>query len=335
MNQIQLKTELRLKVPPYYICYYPLVDLYLKQVYGASLLSLPPNAEMRSVGVFATQMDAPMTSPFIISAGKIFNEAESLFQLKTTGAPSFVEGLCLLEERIGRNEPVIVTGTTYELPHNPDYHSPHFFNLKPLGSLDDSGDSGGISVMNHSLTVIGLSATEVMVYDALPQPMCVTLSMATFANFWKGSGQFDLFATLPGYATLATYGITDVLLAPEYQTNSLRQTALRLLSQINRAYLDGRTRTSYGRRYLSGSAINAHVCDYFQHQHATTGEAPRSLAKCIFDMRWSRLLFARFSAGSQPGTTTASANSTGRNPSDYSAMGRSLHDLPRYDAPHS
>jgi hypothetical protein len=133
-----------------------------------------------------------------------------------------------------------------------------------------------------------------MVYDALPQPKCITLSMETFVNFWKGSGQFDAFVGVPGYDALATYGITDVLLTPDYQTNAFQQTALGLLSRINRAYLDGQTRLSYSRRYLSGSAINAHVSDYFKHQYAATGEAPRTLAKALFDMRWSRYYIRDF-----------------------------------------
>lgn len=295
MDQIQLKAELRLKVPPYYPCHYPLIDLYLRQIHGESLISLPPNAEMRGVGVFATQVDVPAVSPFIISPSKIFNEADYLFQLKTVGTASFAEGLCLLEERIRRNEPVIVTGATYELPHNPDYHNPHFFNLKPLGVSDESGDSGGqFFVTNHALAVIGLSATEVLVYDAIPQPMCVTLSMATFANFWKGLGQFDIFAGSPGYASLVTYGITDILLTPDYQTSTLAQTTLRLLNQINRAYLSGSTRTSPRRHYLSGTTVNEYVCTYFQQQYEATGEVPRSLAKSIFDMRWSRCFLRDF-----------------------------------------
>lgn len=295
MQQIELKTELRVKVPRYYICHYPLIDLYLRQRFGECLLSLPPNAEMRSVGVFATQIDVPTASPFIVAAGKIFSEADVLFHLKTTGAPSFAEGLCMLEERIRRNEPVIVTGTTYELPHNPDYHSPHYFEMKPLGGADEGSQSGGrFSVNDHYLAVIGLSATEVMIYDALPQPMVVTLALETFAQFWKGMVQFEIFAGAPGYDALATYGITDLLLAPDYQTNALPKTALQLLSRINRAYLDGRTRTSYGRRYLSGSAVNDHVCAYFQQQYEATGEAPRCLTKCIFDMRWSRYFLRDF-----------------------------------------
>lgn len=295
MQQIELKTELRVKVPPYYICHYPLIDLYLRQRFGACLLSLPPNAEMRSVGVFATRVDAPPASPFIVAASKIFHEADALFHLKTTGAPSFAEGWWLLEERIRRNEPVIVTGTTYELPHNPDYHRPHYFEMKPLGGDDEDSPSGGrFSVNDHYLAVIGISATEVMVYDALPQPMVVTLSLEIFAQFWQGMAQFAVFAGAPGYDALVTNGITDVLLAPDYQTNSLSQTALHLLSRINRAYLDGRTRTSYGRRYLSGSAVNEHVRAYFQHQYEATGEVPSGLAKCIFDLRWSRYFLRDF-----------------------------------------
>jgi hypothetical protein len=295
MQQIQLKTELRLKVPPNYICHHPLIDLYLRQVYGESLISLPPNAEMRSVGVFATQIDAPTISPFMVAPSKIFSEMDALFHLKTTSAPSFGEGLCLLDERIRCNEPVIVTGTTYELPHNPDYHSPHYFEMKPLGGVDEDGPSGGrFSVNDHYLAVIGISATEVMVYDALPQPMVVTLSQETFAKFWQGLAQFEIFAGAPGYDALVAHGITDVLLAPDYHTNSFRQTALHLLSRINRAYLEGRTRTSYGRRYLSGSTVNEHVSDYFKHQYAATGEAPRTLAKALFDMRWSRYYIRDF-----------------------------------------
>jgi hypothetical protein len=295
MQQIQLKTELRLKVPPYYICHYPLIDLYLRQRFGKCLLSLPPNVEMRSVGVFATQINVPAASPFIVAAGKIFSEADVLFRLKTTGAPSFAEGLCTLEERIRRNEPVIVTGTTYELPHNPDYHSPYYFEMKPLGGAAEGSQGGGrFSVNDHYLAVIGLSATEVIVYDALPQPVVVTLDLETFARFWKGMAQFEIFAGAPGYDALVTNGITDLLLAPDYQTTSLPQTALQLLRRINRAYLEGRTRTSYGRRYLSGSAVNEHVYTYFQHHYETTGEAPYGLAKCIFDMRWSRYFLRDF-----------------------------------------
>lgn len=283
MDQITLASELRLEVPPYYQCHYPLVDLHLRQITGQSILSLLANSEFWGVPVFSVETDDLVPNPVIISREKLFKEEMDLFELNLTRASSFEEGLAQISTRIQHNEPVIITGTTYELPYSPDFHNPNY--LKPPAT---SALGGAFQIADHYISVMGLGSEEVLVYDPIPNKFVGTISLEAFAKFWRGNVQFEVFTQARGFSMLVSYGIINVTFAANYQNENLDQLAINILNRVNSGFLAGRTRSRPGRIYLSGVALSNYIYETFSSYYSQTGEIPQSLGKCLFDMRWSR-----------------------------------------------
>jgi hypothetical protein len=283
MDQITLASELRLEVPPYYQCHYPLVDLHLRQMTGQSMLSIIANSEFWGVPVFRVQTADLVPNPVIISREKLFKEEMDLFELNITSASSFEEGLAHIRDRIQQNEPVILSGTTYELPYSPDFHNPNYLKPRTTSAL-----GGDFQIADHYISVIGLGSDEVLLYDPIPNKFVGTISLEALAKFWRGNVQFEVFTQARGFSMLVSYGIINVTFAANYQTEKLDQLAINILNRVNSAFLAGRTRTRPGRIYLSGVALNDYIYEAVSSYYSKTGEIPQSLGKCLFDMRWSR-----------------------------------------------
>ena len=283
MDQITLASELRLEVPPYYQCHYPLVDLHLHQMTGQSMLSIIANSEFWSVPVFRVQTDDLVPNPVITIREKLFKEEMDLFELNITSASSFEEGLAQISTRIQRNEPVIITGTTYELPYSPDFHNPNYLKPRTTSAL-----GGDFQIADHFISVIGLGSDEVLLYDPVPNKFVGTISLEALAKFWRGNVQFEVFTEAGGFSLLVSYGIINVKFSVNYQNEKPDQLAINILNRVNSAFLAGKTRTRPGRIYLSGVAVNDYIYEVFSSYYSKTGEIPQSLGKCLFDMRWSR-----------------------------------------------
>jgi hypothetical protein len=284
MDKITLSSELRLDVPPYYQCHYPLVDLHFWQSTGRSMLSLLPNSEFWSVPVFSVETADLTPNLVMVTGDKLFKEEMNLFKLTTTCVSSFQEGLAQINACMQANKPVILTGTTYELPHSPDFHNPNY--LKPPSMSAFGGD---FIIADHYITVIGLGSDEVLLYDPTPNKFVGTISIEALEKFWCGNMQFEVFTKARGFSNLITYGIINVTVAANYQNEKLDIIAVNVLNQVNTAFLEGRTRTTRsGRHYLSGVALSTYIHKAFSSYYSTTGEIPYSLGKCLFDMRWSR-----------------------------------------------
>ncbi|HLO88500.1 MAG TPA: hypothetical protein VK203_26320 [Nostocaceae cyanobacterium] len=283
MDQITLASELRLEVPPYYQCHYPLVDLHLRQMTGQSMLSLLANSEFWSVPVFSMETDDSVPNLLMLTGHKLFKEEMDLFELSTTCVSSFEEGLAHIRDRIQQNQPVILSGTTYELPYSPDFHNPNY--LKPPAT---SVLGGHFLIADHYISVIGLGADQVLLYDPIPNKFVGTISLEALAKFWRGNVQFEVFTQARGFSLLVSYGIINVTFAANYQNEKLDNIAINVLNRVNTAFLEGRTRTRPGRIYLSGVALNDYIYEAFSSYYSKTGEIPQSLGKCLFDMRWSR-----------------------------------------------
>ncbi|MEB3145629.1 MAG: hypothetical protein VKL02_05760 [Cylindrospermopsis raciborskii 1523720] len=283
MDQITLKSELQLEVPPYYQCHYPLVDLHMRQMTGQSMLSIIANSEFWSVPVFSVETSDLIPNPVIISREKLFKEEMNLFQLSLTSASSFETGIDQVRTRIQRDEPVIITGTTYELPYSPDFHNPNYLNPPTTSAL-----GGAFQTADHYISVIGLGSDQVLLYDPIPNKFFGTISLEALAKFWRGNVQFQAFTGAKGFSMLVSYGIINVTFAGNYQNQKLDQLAINILDRVNRAFLAGRTRTKPSRIYLSGVALNNYIYEAFTSYYSQTGEIPQSMGKCLFDMRWSR-----------------------------------------------
>jgi hypothetical protein len=289
MDKITLSSELRLDIPTYYKCYQPLVDLHLLQSMGQSMLSLVANSEIFSVPIFSVNNADVVLNPVMSHPNKLFTTEMKLFKLTTNAISSFDEGLTQIRECIQRNEPVILSGTTYELPYSPDFHNANY--LKPPTT---SALGGAFQITDHYITVIGIGSDEVMLYDPIPNKFVGTISLETLEKFWRGNVQFPEFTQARGFSLLVTYGIINVKIAANYQHEKLDIIAINVLNQINAAFLEGRTKTRPGRLYLSGVALNNYIYESFNSCYSTSGEIPQSLGKCLFDMRWSRYYLRDF-----------------------------------------
>jgi hypothetical protein len=283
MDQIILKSELQLEVPPYYQCHYPLVDLHMRQMTGQSMLSIIANSEFWSVPTFKVETADLVPNPFIMLAERLFKEEMDLFQLSLTSASSFETGIDQIRTRIQHNEPVIITGTTYELPYSPDFHNPNYLKPPTAYTL-----GGSFHISDHYVSVIGLGSDQVLLYDPIPNKFFGSISLEVLAKFWRGNVQFQEFNQAGGFSRLVSYGIINVTLAGNYQNQKLDQLAINILDRVNRAFLAGRTRTKPSRIYLSGVALNNYIYEAFTSYYSQTGEIPQSMGKCLFDMRWSR-----------------------------------------------
>ncbi len=283
MEKIAFLSELRLKIPTYFRCYYPLVDLYLRQVTGASMLSMLPNSDLLSVPIFSINTADPLLKPDQVHTNKLFPEKINLFELTTTSALPGKEGLAQIRNYIRRGEPVIVSGTTYELPHSSDYH-----NSKYLDQQSRSTPFGGANFLatDHYVSVIGIGDQEVFLYDPIPNQFLGTIPVESFEKFWRGNSQFEVFTQARGYALLVAYGIINVTVGTKYQSLQLSAIAIEVLARVSNAFLEGRTVTRSGRHYLSGVAFSNYLRQAFSSYYNTKGEIPYCWGKCIFDLRW-------------------------------------------------
>lgn len=291
MDKIPLLSELRLDIPAYYKCYHPLVDLHLRQTTGASMLSLLPNAEFYSVPVFSIDTADLIPNPVMVRADKVFSDRINLFELTTTCTSSLEEGLTQISSCIRQGDPVIVSGTTYEIPHSSDYHNSKYLTPPTISAL--AGDAN-FQITDHYISVIGIGREEVFLYDPIPNQFVGTMPIENFEKFWRGNIQFEVFTKARGYALLVSYGIINVTVGTKYQSEKLNAVALDVLAEVNAAFLEGRTRTRPGRHYLSGVAVSTYVREAFSCYYATNGEILHSLGKCLFDMRWSRYYLRDF-----------------------------------------
>ncbi|MFN6538689.1 MAG: hypothetical protein RM021_020380 [Nostoc sp. EkiNYC01] len=283
MDRIAQTSELRLEFPHYYQCQYPLVDLHLHHNTGKSMLSIVANSEFWSVPVFSVETADAVPNPIIISREKLFKEEMDLFELTIASVSSFEEGLAQISTRIQRNEPVIISGTTYELPYSPDFHNPNYLQPRTTSAL-----GGDFQIADHYVCVIGLGSDEVLLYDPIPNKFLGTISLESLEKFWRGNIQFEVFTKARGFSSLVSYGIINVTIATDYQNENLDNIAIKILNRVNTAFLEGRTRTRPGRIYLSSVALSNYIYEVFNSCYSTTGEIPQSLGKCLFDMRWSR-----------------------------------------------
>jgi len=289
MDKITLASQLQLEFPSYYVCQYPLVDLHLRQNQGRSMLSLLPNADFWSLPVFSVDTTDVVPNIVIQPGDKLFPEEMNLFKLTTTPVSSFQEGLAQISASIKRNQPVILSGTTYELPHSPDFHNPNY--LKPP---TNSTLGGSFMIGDHYITVVGIGSEEVFIYDPIPNKFLGTISLETLEKFWRGNLQFPEFTQARGYSLLVTYGIINVTIAEHYQNKKFDSVAINVLNKVNTAFLEGRTRSRPGRLYLSGVALNTYIYEAFCSYYSSSGEIPQFLGKCLFDMRWSRYYLRDF-----------------------------------------
>jgi hypothetical protein len=289
MDKIALASQLQLKVSSYYTCHYPLVDLHLRHNQGRSMLSLLPNADFWSIPVFSVDTTDVVPNLVIQPGSKLFEERMDIFELTTTPVSSFPEGIAQISASIKRNQPVILSGTTYELPHSPDFHNPNY--LKPS---TNSIFGGSFMIGDHYITVIGIGAEEVFIYDPIPNNFLGTISLESLEKFWRGNLQFPEFTQAKGYSLLVTYGIINVTIGENYQNEKFDLVAINVLNKVNTAFLEGLTRIRTGRLYLSGVALNTYIYEAFYAYYSTSGEIPQSLGKCLFDMRWSRYYLRDF-----------------------------------------
>lgn len=220
-----------------------------------------------------------------------------LFQITEQQTTSLREGWEQLRHRTASGEPVIVTGTTYELPYSHDYHNPRF--LTPLlGSSIDGTPRQSIAeceISDHYVAVTHCDQSEVLVYDPIPHQFKGTVTIDTFTNFWQGNHQFKEFVGARGYDKLAPYRIIDVSLAMQYQEWEINEIAQMVLRRVCTAFLVGRTKTTQYRRYLSGIAINTYMQELFATYNTTQIDYHLSvLAKSLFEMRLSRYYLRDF-----------------------------------------
>ncbi|MEA5616263.1 hypothetical protein VB711_00195 [Cronbergia sp. UHCC 0137] len=247
------------------------------------MLSLLANSDFWSVPVFSVNTADLVPNPVMVMGNKLFAEEINLFELTITSASSCEEGLAQISTRIQRNEPVILSGTTYELPYSPDFQNPNYLQPRTTSTL-----GGDFQISDHYISVIGLGSDEVLLYDPIPNKFVATISLEALAKFWRGNVQFKEFTQARGFSLLLSYGIINVTLAANYQTEKLDQLAINILDRVNSAFLEGRTRTRPGRIYLSGVALSNYIHEAFSSYYSKTREIPQSLGKCLFDMRWSR-----------------------------------------------
>lgn len=288
MDQITFVSELKPEIPPYYQCNYPLVDLHLHRITGRGMVSIIANSEYSGVSVFRVETSEREPNPVKTIREKLFKQEMDLdlFQLSTTSVSSFEEGIAHIRSRIQQNEPVIITGTTYELPYSSDYHNPNYLKPRNTSTL-----GGAFQIGDHYIAVIGIGSEEVLLYDPIPNKFIGTIPFETLAKFWRGNVDFEVFSQAQGFSRLVNYGIMNVTFAEKYQNQKLDQLAINILNRVNNAFLAGRTRTGPGRIYLSGVALNDYIYEVFTSYYAETGEIPQSLGKCLFDMRWSLYYF--------------------------------------------
>lgn len=289
MEKIALSSEPVLEIPFYYKCHHPLVDLHLRQIMGCSMLSLLPNSDFWSIPVFSVDTTDLKPNPVMVNGQKLFKEEKNLFELTITSVSSFEEGLAQIRAGIGRNQPVIISGTTYELPYSKDFHNSNYLNPPSTSSL-----GGDFIIKDHYLSVIGLGTDEVLLYDPIPNKFLNTISLEVLEKFWCGNVQFEVFNQARGFSKLVSYGTIHVAIHKNYQNEKLDTVALDVLNRVNTAFLEGKTRTSYSRLYLSGVALSNYVREAFNSYYSKTGEIPDSLGKCLFDMRWSRYYLRDF-----------------------------------------
>ncbi|ALF52091.1 hypothetical protein ACX27_03275 [Nostoc piscinale CENA21] len=247
------------------------------------MLSIVANSEFWSVPVFSVQTADVMPNPIITRTEKLFKEEIDLFELTITSVSSFAEGLAQIRTRIQRNQPVIISGTTYELPYSPDFHNPNYLQPRTTSAL-----GGDFQIADHYVCVIGLGSDEVLLYDPIPNKFFGNIPLESLEKFWRGNIQFDVFTKARGLSLLVSYGIVNVTIDPDYQNESLENIAIKILNRVNTAFLEGRTRTRPGRIYLSSIALSNYIYEAFNSYYSTTGEILQSLGKCLFDMRWSR-----------------------------------------------
>lgn len=292
MNLQSDSQALRCDIPTYYLCTYPLIELAIRRHTGHSLLSLIPNALLDSVPVFGIDLKATLPNPIKMEATKVFSEEQTLFTLHTTSAASLSEGLAALPMQIQEDGLVIATGTTYELPYSPDYRNPRFLERATLGGTLSAASDFVIS--DHTLAVTSYNKETVTVYDPIPHQFIGTLSHEAFAKFWQGNRQFEVFSQAKGAVYLVNYGRLEVKIAHAYHAIRFEHLLHEVLRRVSAAFLEGRTRTTAHRYYLSGAALNTYLRQFFVTYYAEHQELPRTLAKCLFDMRWSRYFLRDF-----------------------------------------
>lgn len=143
-------------------------------------------------------------------------------------------------------------------------------------------------IADHYVGLTNINAEGLTLYDPIPHKFIGTVSPDVFARFWLGNRQFNEFVGARGYGRLTSYGILEVVWADQYQDQTINDLAQMVLAQVSTTFLEGITKTTARRRYLSGVALNAYMQEQFSVHVATFGCAPETLAKGIFDMRWSR-----------------------------------------------
>ncbi len=293
MQNHQHRLQPRLDIPNYYPCFYGLIDLYMQQLTGLSMPSLLANADMRGIPVFGIRTTESNVMMGVFEPGKLFSSADSLFAYRVTPATSLVDGFAQVQAELQTAQFAIVTGTIYELPHFPEYHQPHYFEVRSLGGSDDMPfNQDEVYISDHYLAVMQLDEQDVAMYDASPQPFLGTLSRDTFSQFWQGNSQFECFQQRRGFRQLVPYGVISVTLDDAFREQSFPALAQQTLHTISRAYLEGRERSRTGYRYMAGRAVT----DYFRQQlvehYEQHGFMPPSFGKTLYDMRWS-LYFLR------------------------------------------
>lgn len=293
MQNTQHLLQPRLDIPNYYPCFYGLMDLYMQQLTGISMPSLLANADMRGIPVFGVRTNEPNPIMGLFEPGKLFSAADSLFAYRVTPATSLTDGFAQLQVELQTVQFAIVTGTIYELPHFPEYHQPHYFEVRSLGGPADMPfNQDEVYISDHYLAVMQLDEQDVAIYDASPQPFIGKLSRDTFSQFWQGNSQFECFQQRRGFRQLVPYGVISVTLADAFREQPFPALAQQTLHTISRAYLEGRERSRIGYRYMAGQAVT----DYFRQQlvehYEQQGFMHPSFGKTVYDMRWS-LYFLR------------------------------------------
>ncbi|MEM7532661.1 MAG: hypothetical protein AAF639_10830 [Chloroflexota bacterium] len=288
-------SDLPTNIASYYPCHFPLINLQMKQRMGSALLSLWPNAQFYSVPALFIELGTPTPALTWFHPTHFFHERIDLFQLSEVETAGFEAGLHQLRSRISCGEIPMITGTVYELPYSPDYHNPLY--LEPLiggGMRSALQDISQFFIADHYVAVINITDDGVTLYDPIPHQFIGTISLDILERFWRGNHQFGAFIGARGYDNLTSYGFLDVLLAEEYQDDTLDDLARSILANVSTTFLSGVTKQTTRRHYFSGVALNAYIQHYFSSHYAETGEAPKTLGKSIFDMRWSHYFLRDF-----------------------------------------
>ena len=278
----------QLEVPYYVPCLYPLIFEKCKYEGMQTSVSLHANLQLTGLSSYLRSADLTVAQVGIYQANRLgFLGSEAYLKLqREEGAFESVEqGLLALQSNLDQNQISIVTGCLYYMPYSPNYQRVQYaqeFLTSPLG------------MVNHYLSVYGLSEREAFVYDANPGKYSGPVDLELLKQSWAGELSFPEIANAPGAERLVRYGYVDVRSIGAIKNDEIRELYFRTVKTVVQTHLEGPVLMDETGSCHYGSSVFAQLKhDFLSALEAKTPSYERLdvLANCVFDLRFTRYLF--------------------------------------------